>query len=172
MQVKTVWQQGSKQPDNAENFAAIQQWWASLSGKEITWRQRLLPQSGEVSDLNWESQRFDEVFQVQTPEIRGITLFWRKPDSPQEHSSTPAKLELDRLRQQLYVFPQSQKDLVIQVGLPKVVYQSLEVKNPEWELNKDSNEQVLMIRDEEQKLEISIALNPESLRQLKQVLGS
>jgi hypothetical protein len=171
MQVRTVWQQGSSDPNNAAQFATIQQWWHSLNGQEITWRQRLLPQSGNVSDLNWESQRFDEVFIVHTPEIRGITLYYRKPDSSEERSTTPYKLELDQVRQQLYVFPQSQKELVIQIGLPKVNYQTVEVKSPQWETAVVGSDRVLTLRDEAQKLEIKITLTPDNLNQLKQSLG-
>jgi hypothetical protein len=133
MQLTTVWQQGSTNPENPNHFAAIQQWFSSLNGKEITWRQRLIPPTADVREIDWESQRFDEVFAILNPQIRGITLYWHKPDSQQERSTTPYKLELDTLRQQLYIYPQSQKEVVIRVSVPEVIYQQVELKNPQVE---------------------------------------
>jgi hypothetical protein len=133
MQPKILWQQNSDNPENGNNFATIQQWWTSLNDKKIAWRQRLVPQTGDISELDWEPQRFDEVFKLQTPQIRGITLYWRKPDTEQERSTTPRKLELDPHTQQLYIYPQSQKELVIRVGIPEIVYQKIELTNPQWQ---------------------------------------
>ena len=116
MQPKIVWQQGSNNPENADNFANIRQWWASLNAKEITWRQRVIPDSGNVTELNWEPQRFDEIFLISNPEIRGITLYWQKPDSSQERSTTPHKLELDNLKQKIYIYPQSNFFLIIRIS--------------------------------------------------------
>lgn len=171
MQVKTVWQQGSSESDNANNFLAISQWWAGLHGKEITWRQRLIPASGNVADLDWEPQRFDETFLVSNPEMRGITLYWRKPDSKDERNTTPHKLELDRLQQQLYIYPQSQREVVIRVGLPQVVYQQVKLTQPQITVTTAGAQQVLIVRDEAQRLEIQVTLNAETLAQLKQQLG-
>lgn len=171
MQVKTVWQQGSTDPDNASNFAAIGQWWADLNGKEVTWRQRLIPPTGNVSDLNWEPQRFDEVFAIGLPQIRGITLYWRKLDAKDERNVTPHKLELDRLQQWLYVYPQSQQEVVIRVGLPQVVYQKVKIDNPQWTVTTAEGRSSLILRDEVQRLEIQVNLSSENLAQLKQQLG-
>ena len=171
MQAKTIWQQGSSNPDNASHFATINQWWSALSGKEVTWRQRLIPASGNVSDLNWEPQRFDETFAIGTPEIRGITLYWRKPDAKDERSTTPHKLELDQLQQWLYVYPQSQREVVIRVALPQVVYQKVKIDNPQWTVTTAEGKSSLVLRDETQRLEIQVNLSPENLSQLKQQLG-
>lgn len=168
MQVKTVWQQGSSNPDNANHFLAISQWWASLAGKEITWQQRLIPPSGNVADLNWDPQRFDEVFLISNAEVRGITLYWRKPDSKDDRNTTPHKLELDHLQQQLYIYPQSQREVVIRVGLPQVIYQQVKLSNPQIALGTSGDQQILTVRDEAQRLEIQIVLSPEALTQLKQ----
>lgn len=164
-----VWQIGSSNPDNTNNLALIRQWWTGLNGKEVTWRQRQLSPTVEVGGLNWDAQRFDEVFVLTTPELRGITLYWRKPDAPdQERSTTPHKLEFDQLRQQLYVFPQSQKELVIRVGVPEIVYQQVEVNHPQ--IQYDSPRRILTVRDEAQVLEVKINLTPEQVNQLKQQL--
>jgi hypothetical protein len=171
MQIKTVWQQGSNDPDNATHFATISQWWTDLDGHEITWRQRLLPPSGDVADLNWEPQRFDEVFVMRSPQVRGITLYWQKPTATEERNTTVHKLELDHLKQQLYVYPQSQLGLVIQVGRPQVVYQQIKIENPQWAVTTSNDRRVLVLRDEAQKLEIHITLSPDQLSALKQQLG-
>jgi hypothetical protein len=111
MQQKIIWQQGSNNPENGNNFATIQQWWTTLHDQKIMWRQRLIPQIPEdVSTLDWEPQRFDEVFKIQMPQIRGITLYWRKPDTNQERSTTPRKLELDKLKSNSISIPNHRKN--------------------------------------------------------------
>lgn len=170
MQPKIIWQQGSDNPENGNNFATIQQWWASLNNKKIAWRQRMISQTGNVSELDWEPQRFDEVFNLQTPQIRGITLYWRKPDSEQERSTTPRKLELDSDLQQLYIYPQSQKELVIRVGIPEIVYQKVAITNPQWEATNAGENYILTLRDKQQQLEIKLTLSPDNLAQLKEQL--
>ncbi len=170
MQAKITWQQGSDNPDNGNNFATIKQWWESLNDKKIAWRQRLIPQSGNVSELNWEPQRFDEVFKLQLPQIRGITLYWRKPDTDRELSTTPRKLELESDRQQLYIYPQSQKELVIRVGVPEIIYRKIEINNPQWQGTSVGENYILTLRDNLQQLEIKLTLNTENLAQLKEQL--
>jgi hypothetical protein len=172
MQPKITWQQGSSDPENATHFATISQWWAGLGGKEISWRQRLVPASGAVDDLDWDPQRFDEMFVLATPEVRGITLYWRKPDAKEERNTTVHKLELDQLQQLLYIYPQSQKEVVIRVGLPQVVYQEVKLNHPQVMLTTaQGNQRLLVLRDERQRLEIQVTLSPETLTQLKQQLN-
>ncbi|MBD1896105.1 hypothetical protein [Coleofasciculus sp. FACHB-129] len=167
MQHKIVWEQGSNNPDNTNNFATIREWWASLIDNKITWRQRIIPQTGDATELDWEPQRFDEVFEIQIPEIRGITLYWRKINEERERSTTPTKLELDTLRQQLYIYPQSQKELVIRVGIPETIYQKIEFKSPQLQFAaKEGENHILTLRDTQQQLEVKAILSPENLRQL------
>ncbi len=170
MPLTIVWQQGSTNPDNRNNFSAIKEWFASLNSKEITWRQRLIPPTADVREIDWEPQRFDEVFAIRNPEIRGITLYWQKPDTQQERSTTPHKLELDSLRQYLYVYPQSQKEVAIRLGLQEVIYQTIELTNPQLEYGKKGENHVVTLRDAQQKLEVKVTLNPENFKQLKQQL--
>ncbi len=170
MQGKLIWQQGSSKPENSDNFALISQWWRNLANKEVTFAQRLIPQTGEVDELNWEPQRFDEVFELKNPDVRGITLYWSKIDSPQERNTTPHQLVLDSRRQQLYIFPQSQRQLVIRVGTPQIVYETIEVKNPQMEYSPTGENHTLTLRDAEQKLEIKVILSSKLLQQLKQQL--
>ena len=170
MQAKILWQQGSDNPDNGNNFAIIKQWWENLNGQKITWRQRLIPQSGDVSELDWEPQRFDEQFQLQSPQIRGITLYWRKSETEQERNTTPRKLELDENRQQLYIYPQSQKTLVLRVGVPEIIYQKIELKNPQWQGTNVGENYILTLRDHQKQLEIKLTLSPANLDQLQEEL--
>lgn len=167
MQPSIVWQQGSNNPANADNFATISQWWTSLNGKKIAWRQRLIPQSGDLGEIDWEPQRFDEVCELQFPQVRGITLYWRKPDSEQERSTTPRLLALNPNTEQLYIYPQSQKDLIIRVGVPEIVYQTIEMTNPEWMSGQSGENYTLTLRDKRQQLAVKLTLTPENLAQLK-----
>ncbi|NJP09634.1 MAG: hypothetical protein HC866_09225 [Leptolyngbyaceae cyanobacterium RU_5_1] len=165
MQAKTVWQFGSSDPNNTESLAAIRQWWAGLNGQRINWRQRLLPGTADASSLNWEPQRFDETFVLTDPELRGITLYWKKADAAEEKGTTVDRLELDSLRQQLYIFPKSQKELVIRIELPDLVYQTLNVQA--YQCHYLAETQTLIVRDDLQHLEVRVSLTPEILAQLK-----
>ncbi|MBD1999754.1 hypothetical protein H6F93_20395 [Leptolyngbya sp. FACHB-671] len=170
MQTETFWQLGSNSPDNASHFATISRWWAELSGKEVTWRQRLIPPNGDLSVLNWETQRFDETILFDAAETRGITLYWRKSGSTDERNTTPHKLALDHLHQRLYVFPRSQQEVVIQIGVPEEVYRSLVVTNPQIERSTSGKDQILTLKDDLQQLEIKISLGAENFEQLKRLL--
>lgn len=171
MQSKIIWQQNSSKPDNADNLAFISQWWSSLANKQVTLAQRLIPQNGELDTINWEPQRFDEVFDLKNPQIRGITVYWRKSDTEQERSTTPQQLVLDPRRQQLYIFPQSQNQLVIRVGLPEISYEVVETNNPQIEYKQVGGaNHLLVLRDAQQKIEVKVTLTPENLQQLKQQL--
>nr|OEJ72617.1 hypothetical protein BH720_24265 [Desertifilum tharense IPPAS B-1220] len=167
MQIKHLWQQDSNHPDNASNLAAIQQWWASLASQEISWRQRLIPENGEIEQINWEPQRFDEVFLLNQPQLRGITLYWLKPATEGERNITPYKLELDTLAQHLYIYPQNQRGVIIRVGLPEIQYQTLQLKNAEIALGAN----LMLIRDKGQKIEIKVPLSSEALSRLRKQLS-
>jgi hypothetical protein len=171
MEGKIVWQQDSTDSRNVENFNTISQWWASLNGKTITWRQRLIPEIGKAADLDWEPQRFDELFQIVTPEVRGITLYWHKPDSKDERNTTPYKLELDQLQQQLYIYPQSQRGVVLRVALPQVIYQQIKITQPQLTITQAAGQSLLIVKDETQHLEIQVSLSPEQIADLKQQLN-
>ncbi|MDZ8055990.1 MAG: hypothetical protein RMX68_004970 [Aulosira sp. ZfuVER01] len=166
MQLKTLWQPGSGNPENPENLATIGQWWANLNGKEVTWQQRIITQNSEVEQLDWEAKRFDENFAIANPEIRGITLYWCKPDSPQERNTTPYKLILDSLHQYLYIFPQSQKELVIRVGLKTIAYQTISLTNPQYLYNPSGENYILTLQDATQQLEVKVTMSSENLKQL------
>lgn len=168
-----TWEQGSTNPDNATNFATISQWWSAMAQKEIAWKQRLLTSSGQAKDLDWEPARFDEKFTLYTPQIRGITLYWRreaKADVP-EKNSTAAKLELDTLQQQLYIYPQSQKDLVIRVGIPEIIYQKFTLTNPQIAYAGAEEQHTLLLRDTKQQIEVKVTLDGANFQALQAKLG-
>ncbi|MEN9568688.1 MAG: hypothetical protein RLZZ69_3884, partial [Cyanobacteriota bacterium] len=103
----------------------------SLAGKEVAWQQRLIPASGDLDELDWQPQKFDEQLILSTPQVRGITLYWRNKQGTDERNITPNKLDLNQTKQRLYIFPQSQSQVVISVSLPVIVYQQLNLVNPQ-----------------------------------------
>jgi hypothetical protein len=170
MPTKIVWQQDSSEPDNINNFATIKQWWAELNAKEVAWQQRLIPESGNPNDIEWAQQQFDEKFTLQFPEIRGITLYWYKPDSDAERSITVKKLEFDSARQKLYIYPQSQSQLVLRVGKPEIIYQAIELKDPLIAGTSVGDNCVLLMRDSKQQIEVKLTLSRDGLGKLLESL--
>ncbi|HBE20453.1 MAG TPA: hypothetical protein DEG17_22855 [Cyanobacteria bacterium UBA11149] len=170
MQPTILWQQNSDNPENTNNFAKISKFWTSLHDKKIAWRQRIMPPNSNIREIDWEAQRFDEVFKLQMPQVRGITLYWYKPYSDQERSTTPSKLELDLHALQLYIYPQSQKDLVIRIGIPEIIYQKIEITNPLWESNSAEGNFCLTLRDNQQQIEVKLTLSLDNLANLKELL--
>jgi hypothetical protein len=166
MPTKIVWQQNSNEPENASNFATISSWWASLNGQEIVWQQRLIPEDGDSDKIDWELQRFDEKIILQLPEVRGLTLFWYKPNSDIEHNITVKKLELDTARQKLYIYSQSQSQLIVRIGKPEVVYQTIELKDPLIVGTSVGENCVLLLRDRSQQIEIKLTLSRDGIGKL------
>lgn len=161
-----VWQQNSTQPDNPEKLEAIARWWASLAGKEVAWQQRLIPADGNLESLDWQPQKFDEKLTLEAPQLRGITIYWRASQSG-ERNITASKLQLDLTRQRLYVFPQTQSQVVISVSLPKTQYQKLNLSNPQIAATIKDGKGIILLRDEAEQLEIKVTLDSARLNQLK-----
>ena len=160
-----VWQQNSNQPDNKENLAAIAQWWSDLAGQEVIWQQRLIPSDANLPDLDWQPQKFDEKLTLQTPELRGITIYWRN-NNRDERNITPSKLQLDTARQRLYIFPQTQSQVVIRVSVPQTVYQKLDLSNPQLAATIKDGKAIILLRDETEQLEIKVTLDRARVNQL------
>ena len=169
--MKVTWQQNSNNPDNADNLAAIAQWWNNLQGKEISWQQRLISSTDNVEEINWEAQKFDEKFPIQSTQLRGITVYWQKNNIQDERNITARKLELDKFKQKLYIYPQSQETVVICVSLPQVVYQTIELNNPQIIGKAIEDNFLLLLRDAEQKLDVKVSFNPENLAELLAMLN-
>ncbi len=171
MQTRTVWQLGSNDPNNANAFDTISTWWSSTNAQDVTWKQRLIESNQEPDQLNWDLQRFDETFLINEAEIRGITLYWQKFGENEERSTTPKKLVLDQVHQCLYIFPQSQEGIVIQVGIKKVVYQTVELKLPTLSYVGFDNGGVLTLKDDSQQLEVKVLMRNEQIEELKHLLN-
>jgi hypothetical protein len=161
-----IWQQNSSQSDNGDNLKEIAVWWSALAGKEVAWQQRLIPPSSNLDELDWQPQKFDEQLVLATPQVRGITLYWRNNQVTDERNITPSKLELDTTKQRLYVFPQSQSQVVISVSLPVTVYQKLNLLNPQIAATIKNDQGIILLRDETEKLEVKVTLSQAQINQL------
>ena len=160
-----IWQQNSTSSDNGDNLDAIARWWSGIAGREVVWQQRLMPPSGKIADLDWQPQKFDEQLILQGTEIRGITLYWRNR-STDERNITPSKLCFAPERQKLYIFPQSQSQVVINVSLPATVYQKLDLLEPQIAATVKDGRGTILLRDETEKLEVKVVLNRSQIAQL------
>ncbi|MEL6787463.1 MAG: hypothetical protein AAFO76_08660 [Cyanobacteria bacterium J06607_15] len=161
-----IWQQNSGDSNNKENLEAIASWWLDLAGKEVAWQQRLLENSDQVADLDWQPQKFDEKLILATSEMRGITLYWHNKGGQDERNITPGKLHLDTAKARLYIFPQSQSQVVISVSLPQTVYQKINLANPQIAATVKDGKGIILLRDETEKLEVKIALSQKQVTQL------
>ncbi|GAB4555910.1 MAG: hypothetical protein Tsb0014_48120 [Pleurocapsa sp.] len=161
-----VWQQNSSNPNNAENLATIASWWSSLNGKEISWQQRLIPGSGDLGEIDWKPQKFDEKFVITKPQLRGLTVYWHHPQADMERNITARKLELNIADQKLDIYPESQTQVVICVSLPEIVYQQINLSNPQVAATNTEDGCLLLMRDRDRKLEIKVALDRQKITQI------
>ncbi|MEL6493699.1 MAG: hypothetical protein AAFQ41_01085 [Cyanobacteria bacterium J06623_7] len=160
-----IWQQNSSEPNNSDNLAAIASWWSELAGQEVVWQQRLVSAKGEVDELDWQPQKFDEQLSLEAPEVKGITLYWRNKGID-ERNITPRKLQLNTAQQNLYIWPQSQSQVVIKVSLPVTTYQKFDLSEPQIAATIKNKRGIILLRDETEKLEIKVTLSPEQITQL------
>lgn len=170
MQPKILWQYGSNNPDNSANLDAIRLWWGKLRGKTVLWQQRIVPDGKNAEDLDWEAQRFDDRFPITDPELKGITIYWRKPEETDLHNITASTLELDPSRQRLFVYPKSRPNVAIRVAIPEVKFDTLELSAPKVQCVTGDNKALLVFRDENQLLEVKVKLDAKGLASLKQQL--
>lgn len=164
-----TWLQGGSAPDNGKSFEIIRDWWDNLTGKEVIVSQRLIPDDGDTSRINWEPQKFDDQLVMFNTEMRGITLYWQKTFSEDERSFTPAKLELDKIQENLYIYPQSQPKVVIRVGIPNVRYTTLSMKEPELSITESGGERILLMRDRDRQIAVKLPLTPNTLTRLQEL---
>lgn len=167
-----TWKQNGTNPENMDNLTLISEWWEKLHLQEVLWQQRLIPINGNLDQIDWSGQRFDERLALQKPQIRGITLYWYKSTLDQELSTTVSQLTLNIITGELFVYPQSQPQLLIKITKPQLVYQTIEIHNPLSVGNTTGDKYILLLRDKEQQLQVKITLNEESLRQLRDNLPS
>ncbi|GAC1450060.1 MAG: hypothetical protein NVS2B14_19730 [Chamaesiphon sp.] len=60
---------------------------------------------------------------------------------------------------------------MFRVGLPEIIYQSLEIKNPQLQLINAGENYILTLHDVQQKMEVKAILSPENINQIKQQLS-
>ncbi|MBD2178781.1 hypothetical protein H6F42_17825 [Pseudanabaena sp. FACHB-1998] len=167
-----TWTLGSTDPDAETNLARIAQWWAALAGQEIIWQQRPITENTDRAAIDWSKESLDETFTIQSPSLRGITLYWYKPNSPDERNISVGYLQLDLFNQQLNVLPSSGKSYQLRITLPKIVYQKIQLGDPQFgSLIQSNGDTVLLFRDEKQRLEIQIDLSSANATLLKQKLS-
>ena len=162
-----IWQQNSDDLNNADNLKAIARWWSDLKGNEVSWQQRLIPPNGDLNDIDWQSQKFDNKFVIQATQLRGITLFWHGNKIADEQNITPQKMQLDLIQQQLLIVPQSQSQVAINVSLPGIVYQKIDLVNPQVAAAIKDNKGIILLANETQKLEIRVTLDRDRLDLLR-----
>ena len=169
-----IWEFGSQQPDNAENFKVIAEWWKSLKTQKVVWKQRIISQNGQV---DWAPQKFDETFAFFDVDVRGISFFWKKDDKGGGGDITPAKLEFTPLFQRVYLYPESRKDVVICVEVPFKMDNMLLLTNPSWFAERLNHEvgaaasYQLVVRDHETQTEIKIQMDQGNLYYLQHALA-
>lgn len=166
-----IWQAGASDPSAEVKLASIADWWTALAGTEIIWQQREIPESGQP---DWQMQNLDEKFVLQSPQLRGVTLYWRKPDQPlnqDDRNLTVDSLELDLLTQTLTFTPASGKKYLVRITSPKVVYRQIKLENPQAGVVKTaSGGAVFLFQDQEQALEVQVNLDSYALQNLMQKL--
>ncbi len=161
------WQQNSTDPDNADRLQEIARWWSGLKGKEVSWKQRLIPASGDLQDIDWQPQKFDEKLILHSPELKGITLFWRRNKVADERNITAVKMQLNLTQQKLLIVPQSQSQVAISISLPVTILQKIDVSNPQVAAKIKEDSGIILLRDEAQKLEIRVTLDRDRLDLLR-----
>ena len=166
-----TWTLGSTDPDAEANLARIAQWWTSLAGQEIIWQQRPIDENTSREAIDWNKQALDETFSIQNPTLRGITLYWFKTNSPEERNISVGYLRLDLFNQKLDVIPSSGRNYQLRITLPKIVYQKIQVTDPQFgSIIQPNGDVVLLFRDEKQRLEIQVDLSAINVDLLKQKL--
>ncbi len=165
-----TWLYGSNDPENAVHFETIRQWWVSLTGKSVTWRQRLLDRATDPQTLDWDAERFDDEFTIQGPEVRGITFYYKKLGSDLERNTTPQSLKLSANGQYLYIYPQSQNDVVIRVGQPEARLDTIALTNPTATVKTGGGQCILTLIDRPAGQAVEVTLNAESLLAIKKLL--
>ncbi|OIP76700.1 MAG: hypothetical protein AUK48_05450 [Oscillatoriales cyanobacterium CG2_30_44_21] len=168
-----TWSLGGSDPESEANFLRISQWWESLAGQEILWQQRpLSEESGNVA-IDWSKQILDETFTIQNPSLRGITIYWMKPNNPEERNISVGYFQLNLFNQQLDILPSSGRSYQLRITLPKIVYQKIQLPNPQFgSITQANGDSIILFRDEAQRIEVQVDLSAENISVLKQKLSN
>ena len=165
------WQQGSSAPQNSENFVQISQWWEGLANQEVFWQQRLIPESGKIEEIDWKTQDFDELKLLLTPQVRGLTFYWRQAEIADERGLTLRKVILDSGLNRVLLFSEAQSHLIIRVGRAPIVYQTIELVHPILAGKRVGDRGILLLRDQVQQIEITVTLDGSELKQILSLLA-
>ncbi|BAQ65252.1 hypothetical protein [Geminocystis sp. NIES-3709] len=160
MNKKITWQTKSENIDNQTNLQLISQWWSTLDKKPVKLAQRVISENGSTNDIDWKSQRFDEEFTLESPQVRGITIYGKKQGEEKEFGYTPQKIELDADYQQLDIYLQSQSNIIIRFTLNTIQYPILSLAEVEIVSNPSGKNHLILLRNHEQKIEVTFTLNP------------
>ena len=114
-----TWQQNSDNPENGDNFATIQQWWANLNNQKIAWRQRLITQVGNVREIDWEPQRFDEVFELKSPKFAVLPSTGTNLTPQKNAARHPTSLNLKPSANNFTSIPNLKKNWLSELVSPK-----------------------------------------------------
>lgn len=165
-----TWQAGDQTPENVKNFSTISEWWKSLSTKSVLWKQRVIPETGEI---DWSPQKYDDTFGFTETDVRGITFYWKKADSEEESNITPSKVEFNPSLQRVYLYPEKQENLIVSVEIPGVERETITMKNPSWFSEKSLDEAgtvtgyKLIILDDANQIDVQIEMDEGNLNFLK-----
>lgn len=168
MDTVITWSANSGDPEAETKLAAIADWWQGLAGTEVIWQQREIPPEG--GQVDWQRQQLDERFVIQFPQLKGITLYWRKPDQPanqEDRNITVNFLELNLENQTLTAKPASGRQYLFRITSTKTVYRQLKLDNPAIAAKKTADGgAVILCRDELQTLEVQITLDSSNVQRL------
>ncbi|PZU96328.1 MAG: hypothetical protein DCE90_09725 [Pseudanabaena sp.] len=168
-----TWSLGSTDPESEANLIRISQWWESLAGQEILWQQRPLTEATGSVAIDWSKQILDETFIIQSPSLRGITIYWIKPNSTEERNISVGYFQLNLFNQQLDILPSSGRSYQLRITLPKIVYQKIQLTNPQFgSVTQANGDSIILFRDEKQRLEVQVDLSAENISTLKQKLSN
>ena len=169
-----IWRQHSDNPDNLSNFNTICQWWSNLENQEVNLAQRLIPDNGNLDEIDWQTQQFDEKFIITAPQVRGITLYGKKQNQEQQFNFTASELELNLDENELYIYLQSRNNVLIKVWQTQVKYETISLTNFQLASQQVGKDCVILLRDKEQKVEVSFSLKTDQqlylLSQLAKIL--
>lgn len=169
-----IWQQQTDNPDNGLNFNTICQWWSNLANQEVNLAQRIIPDNGNLAEIDWQPQRFDEKFIITAPQVRGITLYGTRLNQEQEFNFTPSQLELNVDENELYIYLQSRNNVLIKIWQPTINYEVISLNNFKIASQQIGKNCVVLLTDKEQKIEVNFTLTPDQqlylLSQLAKIL--
>lgn len=56
---------------------------------------------------------------------------------------------------------------MIRAGLPEILYETVEIENPQWQYSSVGSNHILTLQDAQQQLEVKVTLSSDNFNQLK-----